>query len=197
MPDIAKANYAGLDKKRQTLFLAIDHLVLQATDTVEEIALPDNAPFGRIHVNSQSCTLCMGCTSVCPAKAIQAGDDKPLLKFIEGNCVQCGLCESACPEHAIHLQPRLLTDPGQRRKPVVVNEQVPFSCISCGKPFATQSIINNIMGKLSEHSMFQTDRAKQRLMMCEDCRVVDVVQDADAMVGALPGMGHDDSIRGQ
>ena len=151
----------------------------------------------RPDIDIGACTLCMGCTSVCPAKAIQAGDDTPMLKFIEGNCVQCGLCESACPENAIHLQPRLLTDPGQRRKTVVLNEQVPFSCISCGKPFATQSIINNIMSKLSSHSMFQTERAKQRLMMCEDCRVVDVVQDADALAGALPGMGHDDSIRRQ
>jgi hypothetical protein len=29
--------------------------------------------------------------------------------------------------------------------------------------------------------MFQNERAKRRLMMCEDCRVADIVQDPDAM----------------
>ena len=32
--------------------------------------------------------------------------------------------------------------------------------------------------------MFQSERAKRRLQMCEDCRVVDAVQDADAMLAA-------------
>ena len=35
--------------------------------------------------------------------------------------------------------------------------------------------------KLQHHSMFQSERARNRLKMCEDCRVVDVVQDEDAM----------------
>ena len=32
--------------------------------------------------------------------------------------------------------------------------------------------------------MIQSERAMQRLMMCEDCRVTDVVQDQDAMRSA-------------
>ncbi len=38
-----------------------------------------------------------------------------------------------------------------------------------------------MMKKLSGHWMFTDERAKQRLMMCEDCRVVDVVQDPEMM----------------
>ena len=37
--------------------------------------------------------------------------------------------------------------------------------------------------KLKDHHMFGTARALDRLKMCEDCRVVDIVQDADAMGG--------------
>jgi hypothetical protein len=41
-----------------------------------------------------------------------------------------------------------------------------------------------MMQKLAGHYMFNSERAKQRLMMCEDCRVVDVVQDDEAMRSA-------------
>jgi len=198
MPDIALATYASINGKRQAILLATDHLRAQAgkPELAEaEVALPANAPFGRIQVDTELCTLCMGCTSVCPSSAVHAAGDLPRLLFTEVNCTQCGLCQSACPEQAIQLQPRLLTDPQQRRTAVVLNEESPFLCVSCNKPFATQSIINKIMAKVSGHSMFQSERAKQRLLMCEDCRVVDVVQDADAMLAASGGRGQDESTR--
>ena len=53
--------------------------------------------------------------------------------------------------------------------------------MSCGKPFATRSVIDNMMAKLEGHWMFSDERSRQSLMMCEDCRVVDVVQDQDMM----------------
>jgi hypothetical protein len=37
--------------------------------------------------------------------------------------------------------------------------------------------------KLKDHYMFQTSRALDRLKMCEDCRVADIVQDPEAMNG--------------
>ena len=158
--------------------------------------MPPNAPFGRIHVDSERCTLCMACTSVCPTTAVQAGNDSPRLVFIESICVQCGLCQTACPEQAIQLQPRLLTDPEKRRSKIVLHEEKPFHCVTCGKPFATQSIINNIMSKLSAHAMFQSERSRQRLKMCEDCRVVDAVQDTDAMQAGLVAERQDDPVSG-
>ncbi|MBL4711723.1 MAG: 4Fe-4S dicluster domain-containing protein, partial [Gammaproteobacteria bacterium] len=196
MPEIDIAGYAGNNEKRRTLYFAIDHLVRNADDLIDEISLPSNAPFGRIHVDSELCTLCMGCTSVCPTTAVQAGNDTPRLVFVESICVQCGLCQTACPEQAIQLQPRLLTDPEKRRSKIVLHEEKPFNCVTCGKPFATQSIINNIMSKLSEHAMFQSDRSRQRLKMCEDCRVVDAVQDTEAMQAGLVAGGQDDSVNG-
>jgi len=195
MPDITLATFGGSNSKRQAMFMAIDHLNAQTGIVQEEILLPANAPFGRIQVDASRCTMCMGCTSVCPASAVNAGGDSPRLLFTEANCTQCGLCQSACPEQAIELQPRLLTDLKQRRESVVLNEESPFLCVSCSKPFATQSIINTIMAKLTDHSMFQSERAKQRLQMCEDCRVVDAVQDGDAMLAASSGRGLDKPTR--
>ena len=178
------ATFAGSVEKRRTSLQAIDHLYHQGNAVEPVIPLPDQAPFGRISVDAKACTLCLGCTSVCPSNALHAGNDTPRLEFHEINCVQCGICASACPEQAISLQPRLIADAEQRRQMVVLHEEQPFCCIRCGKAFATKSIIDNMTNKLAGHAMFKSERALQRLMMCEDCRVIDVVQDEDAMRSA-------------
>ena len=173
-----------LDKtgeKRRTTLLATDFLFQHSSTPQQIIALPEQSPFGRIMVDAQSCTLCMSCTSVCPTQAISAGDDVPKLDFREIKCVQCGICESACPEGAISLEPRFIADAKQRRGCVTLHEEQPFCCVTCGKAFATQSMIDNMTQKLAGHYMFKSERAKLRLMMCEECRVIDVVQDNQAM----------------
>ena len=42
-------------------------------------------------------------------------------------------------------------------------------------------MIDTMTKKLAGHYMFSSERARQRLLMCEECRVIDVVQDEDAM----------------
>jgi hypothetical protein len=37
--------------------------------------------------------------------------------------------------------------------------------------------------KLKDHYMFSSERALERLKMCEDCRVVDIMQDPEGMGG--------------
>lgn len=194
MPSIQAATYAGMSDKRRSSFFAIDHLCEQSSEPQPVIELPAGSLFGRIHVNGDACTLCMSCTSVCPAKAVQDGQGSPRLTFIEENCVQCGICSAACPENAIHLEPRLLTDPRQRRQAIMLHEEAPFHCVSCGKPFATQSVIDAMLEKLAGHHMFQNERAMRRLKMCEDCRVIDITQDAEAMRESAGMVGQIDPV---
>ncbi len=181
MPSIKPATQGGLDNKRQQWLLAVDHLHAQAPTPVSEIPLPAGAPFGRLKIDRDACTLCMACATICPAQAISGGVDSPQLRFFTVNCVQCGLCATGCPEQAITLEPVFVTDREVRNKPLLLNEERPFLCISCGKPFASQSMIRTMLGKLQGHYMFQNERAQNRLKMCEDCRVIDVVQDDEAM----------------
>jgi len=178
------ASFSGSLEKRRTVLLATDFLYQQSSTSQQVTALPEQSLFGRITVDAGACTLCMSCTSVCPSKAISAGNDVPKLEFHEINCVQCGICESACPERAITLEPRLIADAQQRRGVITLHEETPFCCITCGKAFATKSLIDNMTQKLAGHYMFKSERSKLRLMMCEDCRVVDVVQDDEAMRSA-------------
>ncbi|MEZ5534285.1 MAG: DUF3306 domain-containing protein [Thiolinea sp.] len=187
MPYFPPATQAGMNDKRQQWLLALDHLYKHAAQPEEQIALPSGSPFGGLKVNPQACTLCMACATVCPAAALSGGTDSPQLRLFPANCVQCGLCVTGCPEQAISLEPGFIANRELRNRSQLLHEETAFHCISCGKPFASQSIIHNMLTKLQGHHMFQSERAQQRLKMCEDCRVVDVVQDEEAM--GQPALG--------
>jgi ferredoxin len=168
--------FAAQADKRATLELAIDHLLAQAPQPADVVALPAaGAAFGTLVVDASKCTLCLSCVSACPEAALADNPDKPQLKFIEKNCVQCGLCASTCPEDAITLQPRLwLADGGKARKaPRVLAEMEPYKCVRCSKPFGTLLAIENMLNKLAGHAAFQ-GAAAERLKMCGDCRVIDL-----------------------
>jgi ferredoxin len=173
----AAATFNWPNDKRGTLDFAFDHLLRHAPQPQEQIALAAGAPYGQVMVNQQACTLCMACVGACPEGALLDSKERPQLKFIERNCVQCGLCEKTCPENAISLAPRLLLT-RQAKAEVVLNEAAAFACIKCGKPFATRQMIDNMLGRLTSHSMFAEPGAIERLKMCADCRVVDMLQHA-------------------
>ena len=186
-PPLQPGEFAALDEKRTLIRLAVDHLAGQASQPPLPVALPAGAPFGEIHIDAGRCTLCMACVSQCPANALAAGDDSPQLRFVEARCVQCGLCSRSCPEQAIQLKPRFLYDHAQRSQLRILNQDQPFCCIRCNKPFATRSVIERITDKMKHHPMFSGD-ALLRLKMCEDCRVKDMfAEPSDDGVGRHPG----------
>jgi len=89
--------------------------------------------------------------------------------------VQCGLCARTCPENAITLVPRLELTPAARA-PQVLNEAALAQCVACGKPLGTQKMIEAMLARLAGHSMFAAPGALERLRMCADCRVVDLIR---------------------
>lgn len=180
MREITPGYFSASDGKRQATFFAIDHLYQQADKAKIMISLPTGAMFGSVTIDD-NCTLCQSCVSACPGKALHSGNSIPQIQFVESNCLQCGMCTRTCPESAITISPRLLFDREQRNRSRILYEEPAFECISCGKPFATASVIESMLTKLQYHSMFQSERARNRLRMCEDCRVIDIVQDEDAM----------------
>jgi ferredoxin len=173
---VPPAGFAGVQEKRTTMKLALDHLYENAPKTPRSVELPHGSPFGEIRVSAEKCTLCMACVSVCPASALYDGEDLPKLQFIESNCVQCGICERACPEDAITLHPLYSFDSDKRMRKRTLNEEKPFLCVRCGKPFATEKMMERIRGKLAGHWMYQDPEQKKRLEMCEDCRVHDMFE---------------------
>lgn len=79
----------------------------------------------------------------------------------------------ACPEDAIKLNPRIAYEPELRNRTRILNDQRPFCCVNCGKPFATKSMMDKMTAKLKGHWMFQDPQSLRRIQMCEDCRVRD------------------------
>ena len=173
------ARHAGFNvaaDKRNTLDYALEHLLREAPQQVEEIALPAGSPFGTLDVDAGKCSLCMACVGACPASALQDGQNVPQLRFIEKNCVQCGLCADTCPEDAIRLVPRL-SFRETRKQPVVLNETQPFHCIRCNKPFGTLRMVESMLARLAGHPAFAGHL--DRMRMCGDCRVIDMMTPAD------------------
>ena len=170
------ASFGLSNQKRETLEAVLEHLQKQAKTPIPEVgvALPKNALLGGLAIDKDACTLCMSCVSSCPEGALLDNPDEPILSFIEKQCVQCGICAQTCPEHALTLEPRLQTVE-QRKQKVALNQTEAFHCISCGKPFGTAKMVDLMLAKLGAHGAF-AGAAMDRLKMCGDCRVVDMVK---------------------
>ncbi|MEP3036055.1 MAG: 4Fe-4S binding protein [Pseudoruegeria sp.] len=135
------------------------------------LPLPEGAPYGAVLVNTDACTLCLSCVSLCPSGALGDNPDLPQLRFQEDACLQCGICASTCPEKAIVLTPQMnLSDSALDQ--VILNEEEPFACVECGSLFGVKSTIEKITEKLAgHHSMFKNPEAAKLIQMCDDCRV--------------------------
>ncbi len=165
------APFAALGSKRDIARTAFAALARQVPGAPALIALPEGAPYGRIDIDVAACTLCMACTSACPAAAVIDTPGEPRLRFVESACVQCGLCVSTCPENALALHPRLNLAPAAMA-PETLKEEAPFDCVSCGKPFATRSTIARIKEQLAgKHAMFATPEKARMIEMCDTCRI--------------------------
>ncbi|MCK0168331.1 4Fe-4S binding protein [Jannaschia sp. S6380] len=134
------------------------------------LPLPAGAPYGAVLVDTEACTLCLSCVSLCPSGALLDNPDRPELRFQEDACLQCGLCANICPEDAIALRPQLDLSPAAL-SPRVLNAEEPALCVECGKAFGTAATVERIAGMLADkHAMFGGDKARM-IRMCDTCRV--------------------------
>jgi ferredoxin len=164
------APFAPVGTPRGMVRLAMRGLGTANKATEDVIALPQGAPYGRVNVDTENCTICLSCVSACPAGALQDNPDAPQLLFREDACLQCGICATTCPENVISLIPQFnLSDTAMAAEMVV--EDTPFHCTSCGKAFGSTRSIERVIAKLSDHSMFQQEGRTDMLKLCENCRV--------------------------
>lgn len=164
--------FSAVGGKREVARTILARLNEEAPAPAELIALPETAPYGRIQIDLEGCTLCLACVGACPADALADNPDFPQLRFTEAACVQCGLCAATCPEKVITLSPQYNFS-SEALSQEVLNESEPFECISCGKPFGTKAAIDRVTSKLEgKHWMFQDSDQSRLIKMCDDCRIV-------------------------
>lgn len=149
----------------------VARLAARALGVTEPVALPEGAPYGAVLVDTDACTLCLSCVSLCPSGALMDNPDQPQLRFQEDACLQCGLCANICPEDAITLQPRF-NPRDAALSASVLHEEEPFACIACGTPFGVASTVRRIVDKLEgRHPMFRDSAQSRLIQMCETCRI--------------------------
>ncbi len=138
---------------------------------VEVLVLPQGAPYGAVVVDTDACTLCLACVSLCPSGALGDNPDMPQLRFQEDACLLCGLCANICPENAITLEPQLnLTDTALQQ--VILNEEEPFACVECGTLFGVKSTVEKVVEMLAgKHAMFANSETARMIQMCDGCRI--------------------------
>ncbi|MEX0751507.1 MAG: 4Fe-4S binding protein [Xanthobacteraceae bacterium] len=169
------ASFQPVGPKRDVLRLALRELHQAAPVPVDVVALPQDAPFGKVELNAEGCTLCLSCVSACPTGALLDDPDKPMLRFVEDACVQCGLCQATCPEKVITLVPQI-DFRAATAAARVLKEEEPFRCIRCDKPFGVKSTVERIAAKLEgRHWMYKGSAQRLDIIkMCDDCRVAAV-----------------------
>ncbi len=151
IPDAVATPMLPIGTRRQVTRTAAKALAPEAT----LISLPDTAPYGAVLVDTDACTLCLSCVSLCPSGALGDNPDLPQLRFQEDACLQCGLCSNICPEQAITLQPQLnLTDAAFTQ--VVLHEEEPFACVECGNLFGVKSTVEKIIEKEKPQALLPT-----------------------------------------
>ncbi len=169
---VATSPVSALGGRRDTARMALEKLHAGAPRPVETVSLPAGAPYGRVVVDVEKCTLCLACVSTCPAGALGDDPQHPRLRFVEAACVQCGLCRKACPEGAVTLEARWSFVPSAREW-VVLCEDDPMTCPACGKAFGSRRAIERVISTLAgRNPMFATEEQQALLRYCEDCRVI-------------------------
>lgn len=181
------ASFMAVGPKRDVMRLALRELQRAAPAPVDVVALPQGAPFGKVEVNAEGCTLCLACVSACPTGALLDDPERPMLRFAEDACVQCGLCKATCPEKVITLHPQL-DFRAATATARVLKEEEPFHCIRCGKPFGVKSTIDRVTAKLEgKHWMYRNSAQRLDVIkMCEDCRVIAITEEQFDPYGAPP-----------
>ncbi|PAF43826.1 4Fe-4S dicluster domain-containing protein [Helicobacter sp. 11S03491-1] len=126
--------------------------------------------YGQIHINQETCTLCMSCVGACNVGSLSGDGANFSLLFNASVCTTCGYCLDSCPEDAISLElSGISLNPTWFENKIMAQDKI-FTCVECGKGFATQKSIEKI--KSIMNPLFKNDPLKLKtLECCPDCKV--------------------------
>lgn len=125
------------------------------------------APFGKLTLDSASCTGCGLCAADCPTGALKVipGQDLYGLVFHQERCVGCGLCIKVCPEACLKLERMLELDKlGGSPQTIMKGDFV--WCELCGAPVAPRAMVEKIRTRTGA-----LGGDTSRLEICPNCKM--------------------------
>ena len=175
LPETRPQRFTARGTKRDFARTALAKLREAAPFPADVIALPRGAPYGRIRIRTEGCTLCLACVGACPTNALGDNPDRPEVSFTEAACVQCGICVATCPESdlaraALRLHARRARAGGAEGRGAV-----PLQALR-------QAVRHAVLGREdgAPQGALHVPRPGQLdvIGMCDDCRVITMAESA-------------------
>ncbi|MBI4331939.1 MAG: 4Fe-4S binding protein [Chloroflexi bacterium] len=127
----------------------------------------NDVPFGLVDINSELCTVCRLCTSVCRSGALafeRSGTELGLM-FRHSQCYACGECVRVCPTRALHVK-RALKGSLVGLSLLLLRVGV-VSCPDCGGEVAPAPLMKILHQKLQAPE----EVIQGALLLCPACRL--------------------------
>lgn len=126
--------------------------------------------YGKVEINPNTCTLCLSCVGACNVGALIADKQENALKFNASLCTTCGYCELSCAEKdTLKLFRSGMEFRASYFEYQTMAKDELFSCIECGKEFATKKAVEKIANLMKPK--FGNDENKiKTLYCCADCK---------------------------
>ena len=103
------------------------------------------------------------------------------MRFIESEVRAMRHLRRDLPRARDHARPAARPHAGGARRRACSTKRRSSTASRCGKPLGTQKMIETMLAKLAGHSMFAAPGALDRLRMCADCRVVDLIKNENSV----------------
>lgn len=125
-------------------------------------------PLGRVRVETDRCTLCGLCASVCPTDALayEQGPIVATLAYDPSRCVACQHCMAICPERVVTVETCTDLD-GLREGARTLKADTLARCRRCGRPIAPDAMLRRIHGLLADAPEGLLASLRE---LCVDCR---------------------------
>lgn len=165
--------------KREDFAIRLRELIQD--ENLGNIASKEWIRYGKISINTNSCTLCLACVGACNVGALVADSKDNSLKFNASLCTTCGYCELSCAEKdTLKLQRSGIDLEKSYFSFMTLAQDELFACIECGKEFATKKAIEKIASIMKPK--FMGDDAKiKTLYCCAECKARLMIQSANVL----------------
>ncbi len=165
--------------KREDFAIRLKELIQE--DRLGNISTKEWIRYGKISINTNTCTLCLACAGACNVGALVADTKDNSLKFNASLCTTCGYCEVSCAEKdTLILQRSGIDLEKEYFSFITLAQDELFACIECGKEFATTKAIERI-ASIMKPKFIDDDIKIKTLYCCAECKAKIMVKNINKL----------------